>query len=215
MLVGVPKEIKIHEYRVGLTPSSARELIHHGHQVVVETNAGAGIGFDDETYRAVGAEVVGTAEEVFAAADMIVKVKEPQESEYGLLREGQVLYTYLHLAPDLPQTKGLIESGCIAVAYETVTNARGGLPLLGAHERGGGPHVGPGRRPLPGEGAGRLRHAAGRRARRGGGQGGDHRRRRLRAPTRRAWPWAWRPTSPSSTARSSSSTPSTCSSAPC
>jgi len=130
MLVGVPKEIKIHEYRVGLTPSSVRELIHHGHQVMVETNAGAGIGFGDEAYRAVGAEVAGTAAEVFAAADMIVKVKEPQAAEYGLLREGQILYTYLHLAPDLPQTQGLIESGCIAVAYETVTNAHGGLPLL-------------------------------------------------------------------------------------
>ncbi len=130
MLVGVPKEIKIHEYRVGLTPSSARELIHHGHRVVVEANAGGGIGFDDDAYRAVGAEVLGSAEEVFAAAEMIVKVKEPQTSEYGLLRDGQILYTYLHLAPDLPQTQGLIESGCIAIAYETVTNARGGLPLL-------------------------------------------------------------------------------------
>ncbi len=130
MLVGVPKEIKVHEYRVGLTPSSVRELIHNGHQVLVETGAGAGIGFDDDAYRAVGAEIAGAAEEVFAAADMIVKVKEPQASEYGLLREGQVLYTYLHLAPDLPQTQGLIESGCIAIAYETVTNARGGLPLL-------------------------------------------------------------------------------------
>jgi alanine dehydrogenase len=130
MLVGVPKEIKIHEYRVGLTPSSARELVHHGHQVAVETNAGGGTGFDDDSYRAVGAEVLGSAEEVFAAADMIVKVKEPQTSEYGLLRDGQVLYTYLHLAPDLPQTQGLIDSGCIAIAYETVTNARGGLPLL-------------------------------------------------------------------------------------
>jgi len=130
MLVGVPKEIKVHEYRVGLTPSSVRELIHHGHQVMVETNAGAGIGFGDETYRAVGAEVAGTAEEVFAAADMIVKVKEPQAVEYGLLRAGQILYTYLHLAPDLAQTQGLIESGCIAIAYETVTSDRGGLPLL-------------------------------------------------------------------------------------
>jgi len=130
MLVGVPKEIKIHEYRVGLTPSSARELIHHGHRVVVEANAGGGIGFDDDAYRAVGAEVLGSAEEVFAAAEMIVKVKEPQTSEYGLLRDGQILYTYLHLAPDLPQTQGLIESGCIAIAYETVTSARGGLPLL-------------------------------------------------------------------------------------
>ena len=130
MLVGVPKEIKIHEYRVGMTPSSVRELIHHGHQVVVETNAGGGIGFDDDSYRAVGAEVLGSAEEVFAVAEMIVKVKEPQASEYGLLRDGQVLYTYLHLAPDLPQTQGLIDSGCIAIAYETVTNVRGGLPLL-------------------------------------------------------------------------------------
>ena len=123
MLIGVPKEIKIHEYRVGLTPPSVRELIHHRHQVVVETTAGAGIGFDDDAYRALGAEVLGSAEEVFAAADMIVKVKEPQASEYGLLRDGQVLYTYLHLAPDLPQTQGLIDSGCIAIAYETVTNA--------------------------------------------------------------------------------------------
>ena len=130
MLVGVPKEIKVHEYRVGLVPSSVRELGHHGHQVMVETNAGAGIGFGDEAYRAAGAEVVGSAEEVFAAADMIVKVKEPQASEYGLLREGQILYTYLHLAPDLPQTRGLMKSGCIAIAYETVTNDRGGLPLL-------------------------------------------------------------------------------------
>jgi alanine dehydrogenase len=130
MLIGVPKEIKVHEYRVGLTPSSVRELIHHGHQVVVESNAGAGIGFSDEIYRAVGAEVVDTAEEVFAAADMIVKVKEPQAVEYDLLHEGQILYTYLHLAPDLPQTQGLLDCGCIAVAYETVTNGHGGLPLL-------------------------------------------------------------------------------------
>ena len=130
MLVGVPKEIKVHEYRVGLTPSSVRELVHHGHQVVVETNAGAGIGFGDDAYRAVGAEVLASPAEVFAAADMIVKVKEPQEREYGLLRAGQILYTYLHLAPDITQTQGLIDSGCIAVAYETVTNGRGGLPLL-------------------------------------------------------------------------------------
>jgi alanine dehydrogenase len=130
MLIGVPKELKVHEYRVGLVPGSVRELIHHGHQVMIETNAGAGIGFDDDAYRAVGAEIVGSPEEVFAAADMIVKVKEPQPSEYTLLREGQLLYTYLHLAPDEPQTRGLIESGCIAVAYETVTDDRGGLPLL-------------------------------------------------------------------------------------
>ena len=130
MLVGVPKEIKNHEYRVGLTPSSARELIHHGHKVLVETGAGAGIGFDDDAYRAVGAEVAGSPEEVFEKSEMIVKVKEPQASEYKLLREGQLLFTYLHLAPDLPQTEGLIDSGCIAIAYETVTDRHGRLPLL-------------------------------------------------------------------------------------
>ncbi len=130
MLVGVPKEVKAHEYRVGLVPGSVRELIHHGHKVLVETNAGAGIGFGDDDYRAVGAEIAGSADDVFAEAEMIVKVKEPQPAEYGRLRENQVLFTYLHLAPDEPQTKGLMESGCIAIAYETVTDARGGLPLL-------------------------------------------------------------------------------------
>ncbi len=130
MLIGVPKEVKVHEYRVGLVPSSVREFIHHGHQVVVETGAGAGIGFDDGTYRAVGAEVADTVGEVFARADMIIKVKEPQPAECAMLREGQVLYTYLHLAPDEPQTRGLMDSGCVAIAYETVTDSRGGLPLL-------------------------------------------------------------------------------------
>ncbi len=130
MLLGVPKEVKTHEYRVGLVPASVRELVHHGHQVLVETGAGAGIGFDDRDYETAGAEVSGSADEVFAKAEMIVKVKEPQAAEYGMLREGQILFTYLHLAPDAPQTRGLIDSGCIAVAYETVTNARGGLPLL-------------------------------------------------------------------------------------
>ena len=130
MLVGVPKEIKVEEYRVGLVPASVRELVHHGHKVIVEHGAGAGIGFGDAAYESAGAEVVDGAEEVFARADMIVKVKEPQAAEYTLLREGQVLFTYLHLAPDLAQTEGLIKSGCIAVAYETVTGASGGLPLL-------------------------------------------------------------------------------------
>ncbi len=130
MLVGVPKEIKTHEYRVGLVPGSVRELVHHGHKVLVQTNAGAGIGFGDDAYRAAGAEIANTAEDVFAKADMVVKVKEPQASEYGLLRKDQVLFTYLHLAPDLPQTEGLQKSGCIAVAYETVTGIHGGLPLL-------------------------------------------------------------------------------------
>lgn len=130
MLVGVPKEVKSEEYRVGLVPGSVRELVHHGHKVMVEQNAGMGIGFDDEAYRAAGAEVCDSAAEIFAKAEMIVKVKEPQASEYKQLREGQVLFTYLHLAPDLKQTQGLIDSGCIAIAYETVTGARGGLPLL-------------------------------------------------------------------------------------
>ncbi|HMA14600.1 MAG TPA: alanine dehydrogenase [Kiloniellaceae bacterium] len=130
MLVGVPKEIKNHEYRVGLVPASVRELVHHGHKVMVETKAGEGIGCTDDDYRAAGAEIAGNAADVFAKAEMIVKVKEPQESEVARLREGQILFTYLHLAPDLPQTKGLMKAGCIAIAYETVTNARGGLPLL-------------------------------------------------------------------------------------
>lgn len=130
MLVGIPKEIKVEEYRVGLVPGSVRELIHHGHEVIVETGAGAGTGFDDAAYRAAGAEIAGAPAEVFAKADMVVKVKEPLASEYKQLREGQVLFTYLHLAPDLEQTHGLIDSGCVAIAYETVTDARGGLPLL-------------------------------------------------------------------------------------
>jgi alanine dehydrogenase len=130
MLIGVPKEIKAHEYRVGLTPASVRELIAHGHQVVVQAGAGAGISLTDDHYRHHGAEIVPTAEAVFAAADMIVKVKEPQASEIKLLRSGQVLFTYLHLAPDVPQTDGLLKSDSIAIAYETVTDHRGGLPLL-------------------------------------------------------------------------------------
>ena len=130
MLVGVPKEIKTHEYRVGLIPGSVRELIAHGHRVMVETQAGAGIGFDDDAYRKVGAMVVGSAGEVFSAAELIVKVKEPQPGEIPLLRAGQVLFTYLHLAADKPQAEGLMRSGAIGIAYETVTDVRGGLPLL-------------------------------------------------------------------------------------
>jgi alanine dehydrogenase len=130
MLIGVPKEIKTHEYRVGLITSAVRELVHHGHEVIVETNAGRAIGLDNDDYVAAGARIVDTAEEVFAAADMVVKVKEPQANECRMLREGQVLFTYLHLAPDPGQTKGLMDSGCVAIAYETVTDDRGGLPLL-------------------------------------------------------------------------------------
>ena len=130
MLVGVPKEIKVHEYRIGLTPSSVRELVVHGHEVIVQSGGGVAIGLTDDMYLEVGAELVDTAEEIFARAEMIVKVKEPQPSETVMLREGQVLFTYLHLAPDRTQTQGLIDSGCIAIAYETVTDTRGGLPLL-------------------------------------------------------------------------------------
>jgi alanine dehydrogenase len=130
MLIGVPKEIKNHEYRVGLTPVSVREAVRHGHKVWVEAEAGTGIGFADADYTAAGAEIVKTAAEIFAKADMIVKVKEPQAVERKMLREGQILYTYLHLAPDPEQTKDLVASGAICIAYETVTSARGGLPLL-------------------------------------------------------------------------------------
>src|SRR5438552_13970813 len=130
MRVGVPKEIKVQEYRVGLTPGAAREYVAAGHSVIVETNAGAGIGATDEVYRKAGAAIADTAAEVFASADMIVKVKEPQPREWSQLREGQIIFTYLHLAPDPNQAKGLMESGCTAIAYETVTDAQGGLPLL-------------------------------------------------------------------------------------
>jgi alanine dehydrogenase len=130
MRVGVPREIKIHEYRVGLTPGAVREYVAAGHSVVVETNAGAGIGASDEVYRKAGAVIADGAAEVFATADMIVKVKEPQAREWSQLREGQILFTYLHLAPDPEQARGLMASGCTAIAYETVTDAKGGLPLL-------------------------------------------------------------------------------------
>ena len=130
MRVGCPREIKNHEYRVGLTPGSVREYVAHGHEVLVETGAGAGIGADDNAYRAAGATIAKTAADVFAKSDMIVKVKEPQPNEWVQLRDGQILYTYLHLAPDPEQTKGLLASGVTAIAYETVTDDRGGLPLL-------------------------------------------------------------------------------------
>lgn len=130
MLIGVPKEIKNFEFRVGLVPSSVRELVNRGHHVIIETDAGTKIGFDDELYESAGAEIVSTADEVFARADMVVKVKEPQPVECKKLREGQILFTYLHLAPDPEQARLLQESGCIAIAYETVTSSSGRLPLL-------------------------------------------------------------------------------------
>lgn len=130
MLIGVPKEIKNFEYRVGLIPSSVRELIGSGHQVIVQKGAGEKIGFDDYLYEQTGARIVADAEEIFRTADTIIKVKEPQPQECRLLRQDQVLFTYLHLAPDPEQAKLLQASGCVAIAYETVTNALGGLPLL-------------------------------------------------------------------------------------
>ena len=130
MIVGVPKEIKTDEARVGLTPTAVRELVHHGHRVLVETKAAFAIGLDDDQYAAAGGIIVDSATEVFARAQMVVKVKEPQPSELAMLREDQVIFTYLHLAADAPQARGLQESGCVAIAYETVTDARGGLPLL-------------------------------------------------------------------------------------
>ena len=130
MLIGVPKEIKNHEYRVGLTPASVRELTSRGHQVVVQKNAGTAIGLSDEAYVAAGATLADDAPEIFAKADMIVKVKEPQPVECAMLRPGQILYTYLHLAPDPEQTAALVKSGAICIAYETITAPGGGLPCL-------------------------------------------------------------------------------------
>jgi alanine dehydrogenase len=130
MLIGVPKEVKGYEFRVGLVPASVRELVHHGHKVVIETGAGAGIGFDDPIYEAAGAEILTRAADVFAAAELIVKVKEPQPDEVRMLREDQILFTYLHLAADRALTEALLRSGAVAIAYETVTDKNGGLPLL-------------------------------------------------------------------------------------
>ena len=130
MHIGVPKETKNHEYRVGLSPSSVREIVSHGHQIVVEQQAGEGIGASDADYRSAGATVTGNVAGLFNDCDMIVKVKEPQADERGMLHEGQILFTYLHLAPDPEQTEDLVKSGATCIAYETVTSPHGGLPLL-------------------------------------------------------------------------------------
>jgi alanine dehydrogenase len=130
MIIGVPKEIKNHEYRVGMTPAAVREAVHHDHRVIVQSGAGLGIGCDDEAYRQAGAQIVANAAAVFSGAELVVKVKEPQPDECRLLRKGQVLFTYLHLAPDPQQTELLLRSGVTAIAYETITDERGGLPLL-------------------------------------------------------------------------------------
>ncbi|MGH7152305.1 MAG: alanine dehydrogenase, partial [Acetobacteraceae bacterium] len=130
MKIGVPKEVKTHEYRVGLTPAAVRELVVHGHSVLVERGAASGIGIGDDAYRSAGATVMGNAADVFGGADLIVKVKEPQPAEIARLRAGQVLFTYLHLAADKAQTEGLMRCGATCIAYETVTDAHGALPLL-------------------------------------------------------------------------------------
>jgi len=130
MRVGVPKEIKPDEYRVGLTPNAVREYVAHGHEVLVQSSAGEGAGYSDDDYTRAGAQIVADADAVFTAAEMIVKVKEPQKVEWEKLTPDHILFTYLHLAPDPSQTEGLLKSGCAAIAYETVTDARGGLPLL-------------------------------------------------------------------------------------
>ena len=130
MLIGIPKEIKNHEYRIGLTPAGVRELIAHGHQLMVQNGGGASIGFDDQQYLDAGAEMVESAEALFDRAEMIIKVKEPQPNECRMLRRDQILFTYLHLAPDPQQTELLIKSQATCIAYETVTDARGSLPLL-------------------------------------------------------------------------------------
>ena len=130
MRIGVPKEIKNHEYRVGLTPASVAELVAAGHEVLVETHAGTGIDCPDAAYKKAGATILGSAPEVFDAAEMIVKVKEPQASEIALLKPHHLLFTYLHLAADKPQAEGLMKSGATCIAYETVTSPSGALPLL-------------------------------------------------------------------------------------
>ena len=130
MIIGVPKEIKNHEYRAAATPASVTEFVKHGHTVLIETGLGKGIGISDDAYQQAGAQIITTAQTIFAKADMILKVKEPQAEECKMLREGQIIFTYLHLASDKAQTDGLLQSGCVAIAYETVTSAKGGLPLL-------------------------------------------------------------------------------------
>jgi alanine dehydrogenase len=156
MLVGVPKEIKAQEYRVGLTPGAVREYVAAGHRLIVETGAGAGIGASDDDYRRAGAAIADTAQEIFGTADLVIKVKEPQPVEWRQLHEGQILFTYLHLAPDPEQARGLMQSGCTAIAYETVTDDHGGLPLLAPMSEVAG------RLSIEAAGAALKRHAGGR-----------------------------------------------------
>ena len=177
MKIGCPKEIKPQEFRTGLTPNAAQEAVAHDHDVLVQTGGGAGAGFPDHDYIAAGAKIASTAEEIFAWADMIVKVKEPQPVERKMLREGQLLFTYLHLAPDPEQTNDLLASGCTAIAYETVTDRNGGLPLLAPMSEVAGRLAPQGRRLDVAKGQWRPRRADGRGARcRPGPHRGDRRR---------------------------------------
>jgi alanine dehydrogenase len=160
MRIGVTKEIKNHEYRVGLTPGGVSALVRAGHAVMVEANAGAGVGFTDEMYVKAGGHIIATAAEIFSGAEMIVKVKEPQPVEYRQLRSGQILFTYLHLAPDPEQTKGLIASDCVAIAYETVTDDHGRPAAAQADVGSCRTDVDSSRRARPGKGAGRSRRIA-------------------------------------------------------
>ena len=180
MRIGVPKEIKNHEYRVGLVPAGVRELVAAGHQVLVQSSAGAGIGVDDAAYAAAGAKIVATAKEVFDGADMVVKVKEPQLAECKMLRSGQILFTYLHLAADAEQAKALMASGCDCDRLRDGHCDRRLVAAADADERSRGPHVRAGRRRFVAEGEWRYRRAARRRAGRAAGEGRDSRRRCLR-----------------------------------
>ena len=153
MIVGVPKEIKPDEYRVGLLPVGAEEFTRAGHQVLVESSAGVGSGLTDEDYLRHGAEIVAGPEAIYGRADLIVKVKEPLPAEWPLMRPGQIVFTYFHFAADRQLTEAVVASGCTAVAYETIRDAHGSLPLLDADERGGGPHEHPGRGQVPGTAA--------------------------------------------------------------
>ena len=177
MKIGVPKEIKTNENRIALVPAGAEALVGAGHTVLVEQGAGSGSGFSDDAYRAVGATILPTADEVWQQAEMIMKVKEPIAVEWPRMRRGQVIYTYFHFAAAEDLTRAVIDSGAIAVAYETVQLAQRRAAAADPDVRGGGPDGGAGRGQVPGEGLRRQRDPAGRGARRGSGRGGDHRRR--------------------------------------
>ena len=166
MIIGVPKEVKDHESRVGVTPAGVKALAHAGHKVLVETHAGEESAFTDDEYQAAGAEIVGSAHNVWGLADMVVKVKEPIEKEYGFFREGLVLFTYLHLAPVPELTEKLLSKKVIGIAYETVRDRQGTLAAAHAHVRGSGTHGGAGWRDLSAASQWWTRHTARRRPRR-------------------------------------------------